>query len=224
MIGSKKLLATLLLFLTLLAASASPPLLHASEPHPGSRTKDAFAGESKGIGLKFGAATTFGLLVNSGTNGGSSLTQGGIILKALFEPAPDFAMGPVFGGEFDYINSNVLLSYLGVQTRWYLLGNGFPRDSRHPWLNSERLSRFAWSVGADFLASTFFLGSNQSETTQSLTGNYQVLNACTGLDLRLSRHLEVNLDFSAGLLTFSASDDRIRIQGYIGSLGLSYLW
>ncbi len=193
------------------ATSASVPLENPALPE-------------ESLKLKFGAGTAAGFFVNSGSAGGSAPIAGGIRLRALLGIGDSFAVGLVSGTELDYQQFNVLFGSIGLHARRYLIGSGFPLRESHPWIQTESIDRFGLYAGAEVLNNTFFIGSNSSETTQTLTGTFLTLGFNGGVEYRLSRNFELAVDLSYGLASFASSDDRIRLNGYALGLGVNYLW
>jgi hypothetical protein len=186
-------------------------------------TESAPAPESP-MDFKFGAATTAGFFVNAGSAGGAAPVVGGFRVRALFGVGESFAIGPVFGAELDYSSFNLLFSSYGVHARTYLIGAGFPHRQSHPWLEGQSINRFAMHLGAEVLNNSFFIGSNATETSQTLTGGFLTIGPAVGIEYRLSQKLELTADIVAGLLSFASSDNRIRLTGYSFGVGLNYIW
>ena len=193
-------------------------------PTPGMAAPEIAPRSEDQLHFKLGAASTAGFFVNVGSAGGAAPIVGGFRIRALLGIGEDFAFGPVLGTELDYSEFNVLFSSYGLGARGYLIGSGFPHKDSHPWGESESIDRFSLHLGAEMLNNSFFIGSNSSETSQTLTGSFLTLGGTTGIEYRLSRKVELTFDFNYGLATFAASDDRFRLNGYSLGFGLNYIW
>ena len=166
-----------------------------------------------------------GILVNTGTVGGSTLTTGGLNFVYTYFLTGSFALVAGYRADFD-TQRNILPIYgFDFGSRLYYWGQGTRSLIKIDSTTSERHDLMALYAIGELSSKTFYLGSNPKDAgTTSLTGNFVSLNVGTGLDLRVSRHFELNSELTARLISLSASDNRIRLKAYLLSLGVSYLF
>jgi hypothetical protein len=106
----------------------------------------------------------------------------------------------------------------------YVAGQGTRAEIDADRMVAESHGKYAFYLGTQFDRSSYYLGTDPSRTTQKLTGDFLAINALLGMELRLSHRLELNVEGSAGLVAFAASDERYKVSGYILNAGISYLW
>jgi hypothetical protein len=187
--------------------------------------------ESTSYSPKFSVRTNNGILKNSGSQGGTAFSIGGLDLAFLYPVGPGFFLGVGYQAHFDFSNKTVPFTSLDLITRAYLLGQGTRSKTKYLSMSSERSDAFNVYVGAEFGRRDYYLGtisaaaSSASTTTSSETsGNSLGLNGAVGADLRLSSHLQLTVEANASLINFAASDERYVISGLLMKLGVAYVW
>ncbi len=174
---------------------------------------------------KFSFRLGNGLLSNSGSAGGSSISYLSPHLSFHYFFGPKFSVGAAYRLDLDYALGNVSLHGFYFPVRYHFFGNGTKvRYRAHDEVLSERHDRLSFYLGLEVSRSGYFLGSNPERTTQDLTGSFMGLGAALGGDLRLSQHVELTSEVNYGFMSFASSDDRIKIKGWIFLLGINYLW
>jgi hypothetical protein len=190
---------------------------------PSARADNGFLSYAPKLGLRF----NFGLLRNAGTEGGPSVMMWGANLLGLYFPNPVFAVGMGYRSIFDMTGGTTPVSGLFLTGRWYFSGEGTRSNLTAVFgMNAERRQAFAFYTGAELGNSDYYLGEGAEGLVQdrSLSGRFIGVDALIGLDVALGKSFEVNIEGSYGLLTFSGSDERFRIQGMVLNAGISYLW
>lgn len=174
---------------------------------------------------------TNGLLMNSGASGGTSMSLGGADLVFTYYLDPRFSIGLGYRADFDFAANNIPLSGYDLSGRWYFSGQGTYSRREYPSMTSERHDTRSYYVGMDIAHRNYFIGNvptsgseSSASTFDQTTGSFLAINLAAGVDHRLSRHFELTAEGNIGLLTFAASDDQIRIAGYLINAGISYVW
>jgi hypothetical protein len=185
---------------------------------------DAAADGLESYAPKLGLRTSNGILVNSGTSGGSALSLMGVDLLLSYFVAQSFSLGLGYQTNFDFDTGIVPLNGFNFSGRWYIKGSGTSvrREGRD--IASETRDRLAIYAGGEAAQRNFFIGTSQDNSSVTVNGSFLSVNGLVGVDYALSRHFEINLEGSLGLASFAGSDDRIRIKGYLLLTGFSFVW
>ncbi len=170
--------------------------------------------------------TNNGVLKNSGSQGGSSISVGGIDLSFLYPVGAGFFVGAGYQAHFDFKNKTVPFSSLDVVGRFYLLGQGTSSRTNYASMTSERNDAFNLYLSAEFGRRDYYIGSATpaSSTSMNTTGNSLGLNAALGADFRLSTRIQLTMEGNAAVVDFASSDSRYIISGLLFKLGVAYLW
>jgi hypothetical protein len=189
-------------------------------------TSFAFAEETSAVKYtpKIGLRFNGGLMQNTGTSRGSASIVYGLNFFGLYYPSSDFALGAGYKFFFDQVKLNVPVNGFFLVGRMYVAGQGTRAEIDADRMVAESHGKYAFYLGTQFDRSSYYLGTDPSRTTQKLTGDFLAINALLGMELRLSHRLELNVEGSAGLVAFAASDERYKVSGYILNAGISYLW
>jgi hypothetical protein len=165
-----------------------------------------------------------GILTNAGTLGGSSLAIAGVDLGFAYFADPKMSFGASYRADFDYSKMNVPIHGADVFLRYYFHNQGTRVKTIYPGSVSERHDRFALYAGPSLSQRTFFIGTTSGLAAgQEATGNYMSLNGAVGLNYGLGGNYELTAEGSYGVLSFAASDPRVRIKGMLFVFGLNFL-
>jgi hypothetical protein len=166
-----------------------------------------------------------GILANSGTVGGATVTLGGLTFGYQHFFSQRWGVSAEYQADFDYKNGAIPLRSVWLSSRYYWSGFGTRASGREQGISWSKSPARGFYVAPTLGFSEYFLGTN-SETTPGLelTGNFLTLGAAVGADFSLSSSLQLTAEGKAGVLTFAGSDDRFRVSGYLLGIGVSYLW
>jgi hypothetical protein len=168
--------------------------------------------------------TNSGILRNQGSQGGESLTLGALDLSFLYPLGSRLFVGLGYQAHFDFSRGVVPYSAFDVSARVYFWGQGTRVHAGYLTMESETIDNFSAYVAGEFGTRNFFLGAATSGSSSTASGNSLGINAAVGGDIRLSRHLQLNLEANAGVLSFASSDERFNVSGLLFKAGLAYLW
>lgn len=167
-----------------------------------------------------------GMISNVGTASGSTITYGGVGIGAAFYFMEQIALGFAYRVESTF--ATIPLRGFDVFFRYYYLGSGTVVEHHDSTLNKIVTQR-TWSpyLGTEFSNRAFnFVIDAEANTPEerSISGNISALNFVTGLDYRLSRRWDLNLELSYTLLALGGSDPRIKIKWMLFSYGANYVF
>jgi len=169
---------------------------------------------------KVSLRTGNGVLQNSGSAGGDGLAIGSLGVLANYFVTGNAAVG--LGYSVNHPFSSAVIS-----SRYYFAGQGTRSRAVDEFLiKSERRDTFAHYFGLDLNQISYVLSSNRpgASPMDAIPGTSSVLSASIGTDLWISRHFELNAEANAGLFVLAASNNAVRVKGYMLNTGISYVW
>ena len=184
----------------------------------------AASGEDVSYSPKLSLRTANGLLEDVGLKKGSAITLAGVNALYLHYASADTAIGLGYRANFDWSKGTVPTYGFFSTFRKYISGEGTHYQSEANDLTIERHDALAFYWAAEFAQSSYYLGSNPAQTTDTLTGTFFGLNGALGMDLRMNRHFELNVEANFGIISFAQSDNRYRLMGRLINAGVSYVW
>ncbi len=189
----------------------------------------ADTGEGTAYSPKVCIRTNSGYLKNSGSEGGTAFSLGALDLSFLYPIGDRLFLGLGYQAHFDFKNKTVPFSSLDLIGRMYVRGQGTRSRTSYQSMESENNDTFSLYLSLEFGRRDYYLGSvtassSTSTTATSSSGNSLGLNGGAGLDLRLTRQIQLNIEANLGLLNFAASDNRYIISGMLLKTGIAYLW
>jgi len=178
-----------------------------------------------------------GIIQNIGANAGTAASIGALDLGFLYYLSGTVSLGLGYRADFDLKNTNLPLTSLDFSSRFYFSGQGTHSTQYYPTITSERHDNRVWYTGIGISQRSYFLAKQNTRTnisgtltdtpttnTSSLSGTSVGLTGLFGTDIRISRHFEFTAEVNLGLLSFSSSDQKIRIQGYLFNTGINFVW
>lgn len=168
--------------------------------------------------------TGVGTLDNEGTAKGSAGISGGFALAGHYFLTPSLSTGLGYMANFDLNNGRVPMSGYDLVGRYYFWGVGGTIQEEGSWGESVHASRMAAYAGAAYGYRSYFLGQDPLGTSgvDQLKGNYSVINTLIGVDYRLDWQFGLNAEFVYSLMSFAATDARIRIKETLFTVGINY--
>ncbi|MBS1983890.1 MAG: hypothetical protein JST16_06935 [Bdellovibrionales bacterium] len=144
---------------------------------------------------------------------------------------PALSAGLFYKADFDLIRGTLPFKGFDVSGRWYPFGQGTYTSRRSGGTLLEFHENYAVYVGADFSERTYFLASdgtsntsNLPSSTDVLEGGYAAANGGVGIDIRMSRHFEMNFEVMTTMFSFSGTDKTVKISSTMFNTGINYVW
>ena len=156
---------------------------------------------------------------------GTSITYLSPDLSLYYFWDPKHAVG--LGGDvyFNYSLGTIAIYGIRGSYRWYFKGLGHPKLSNHNFLKISSTTSYALYAGTSLRKYEYYLGGNSSdESTYEQRGSFFDVNLCTGLDYRIGKETEINVELNFSVLALASSDDRIRMGNALFLFGIAHWW
>lgn len=178
------------------------------------------------LASKITLKTGFEVLNNLGTSGGS--TSGGSGFNFAFTSflTSELSVGVGYATSFNLTQNTMPTSGYYLQGRYYFMRPGTRVQESASWGTSSMHAGWTPYVGLAYQKNSYYLGSDPlgTKASDSLAGSYSTGIASVGLDYRIDSQFEWNVEGTYSLLTFAASDERIRIQHMGVFFGINFLF
>jgi hypothetical protein len=166
-----------------------------------------------------------GLLSNSGSQGGSDFSLGGLNLAYSYFITGKVAVGLGYRADFDFSSGILPLSGIDLPIRYYFGRRGTMVTERTPEITSTFRPLTSFYAGGQVSRQEYFLGQSSADANGvTVTGTFASIDALAGIDYAISRSFELNAEISSGLFTFAASDPAFRIRATLLKLGISFVF
>jgi hypothetical protein len=206
--------------------SEARPLAVSNREDLGLRFESSAPPAQKALSHKVYVRMGGGMISNAGTLSGSTITYGGSNVGGAFFLNEVLAIGAAYRIESNF--SRVPLKGWDLFGRVYYLGAGTVVSVSNG-LGDHLIRHRTWSpyAGLEFSSRAYALILDETAIDpldQSLVGSISAANMIVGVDHRLSRHWEANLEISYTLLPFGGADTRVKIKWMLVSLGMNYVF
>jgi opacity protein-like surface antigen len=183
-------------------------------------------GAERALSHKFFMRGSAGTINNVGTVTGSTVTYGGSNLGIALFYLEQVSFG--FSYKVETTFSSIPLRGFDVFGRYYYLGPGTKVVNTDS-LNNKFVSHRTWNpyLGGEFSNREFSFELDPTATNaedRSVSGNISAMNFLAGLDYRLSRNWEINLELSYTLFPLGGNDPRFKIKWMLLSWGVNYVF
>ena len=164
--------------------------------------------------------------LNGGSLGGSTTVIGGLKFEAHRFVTRKVSVGLGYSLNLDYSLGTVPVRGWELMIRRYFSGSGTRVSSSSPLTHSITQDRSAFFFGPTLGLREYFVGSagTGSDPIDPASGSFMTLGVALGADWSLSRDWLLTLQASSSLLTFAATDERVRLTSTLLDIGFSYLW
>jgi|GEM_PF-834127 len=207
-------------------SSANEPPTFSTKEDLGLRFEKPDFSSARTLAHKIFSRMSGGLISNVGTSSGSTFTYGGANLGGAFFLREDLALGAAYKIESNF--SRVPLKGWDIWTRYYYLGAGTVVKVSDG-IGDHVVRQNTWNpyAGVEFSSRDYvfvFDPTASDPADQSLTGAASAANVIVGLDYRLNRHWEANVEMSYTILPFGGTDTRVKIKWILVSFGMNYVF
>jgi hypothetical protein len=163
---------------------------------------------------------------NEGTLGGAAGGEGGFDIQYVHYLNSRLAAGFGYSAQFDLTAGGVPVAGYEILGRYYFWHDGTQVTDTQGWGQASKQSLWSLYLMSMYGMRKYYLGQDlqSSDPTAQITGDYSVINLGVGLDYRLSRHFEFNIEINNSLYAFASSDSRVRISETNLLTGLSYVF
>ncbi len=166
---------------------------------------------------------TSGGLIKNLQNDKTTPIVGGFFVSGQIQILSWAAAGLGYKADFDLTNGVLPLKGFDVFGKFSLLGLGSQhRDGYEGIFERGRRDRLHLYVKGNFATREYYLSMDGISDFEE--GSIGAVDVGVGLDFSLSRHVELNLEFLQGLLSFSSKPESIRLRTSLLSMGLGYVF
>lgn len=166
-----------------------------------------------------------GILSNSGTEGGSAFSIGSISAGLNLYPLPTLALGAGYSFSPDVTGGSLPLQGWLTRASYYFMGEGTQVQRDYETTSSTTRAQWSAYTGVELAQRSYFLNKvNNKGVDEPLSGSALAFNFFIGTELRLTKRLDLNVEFNNTFLTFAASDSRYRIAAGLLHVGIGLLF
>jgi hypothetical protein len=152
-----------------------------------------------------------------------SVLGGDISANYFLTPTKAFTSGMDL--HMNFAEGQVGLFGMRVGYKWYYWGEGYYKISNSDLLSIETHNRFSAYVGGALKRYVYFLSNSYSGSGNfDSSGSYFDLDIAPGVDYMINNRLKLTASASFTLMSFIATDDRVKINDMLVLFGFAYIF